>query len=424
MRKGFTLIELLVVIAIIAVLAVVVVLTLNPAELLRQSRDSNRLGDMSSLNTAINLYNTDQSGTSGFSLGSSSVVYVSIPDPNATTTTGSNCSSLGLPALPSTYVYHCAASSTYRKMDGTGWMPVNLSSISAGSPFSNLPVDPTNQSSSRLYYTYTTNSSQFEITAAMESQKYKLGGTSDQISGDGGTLASVFEKGSRLGFEPLDYGDPSLVGLWTMDEGMGSTSGVSPTADMSGNNNIGTWYGTAVGTNGTYYTPGKVGPWAGYFNGSNDGITVSPFSSVGFTKFSVSLWVNGPSSTPANPFLISDYGGSDAMSPFQMLQGGGNLVYRIGDGTVSHPYSEPAPVFNSSWNLVTLTYNGSQVVSYVNGVVGVNTALAITPYQGSETLYIGDRNNNSNWPGLIDDVRVYNRALSAAEVQEMYNVEK
>ena len=45
-RSAFTLIELLVVIAILAILAVVVVLVLNPAELLKQSRDANRLSDM------------------------------------------------------------------------------------------------------------------------------------------------------------------------------------------------------------------------------------------------------------------------------------------------------------------------------------------------------------------------------------------
>lgn len=39
-RNSFTLIELLIVVAIVAILAIVVVLTLNPAELLKQSRDS------------------------------------------------------------------------------------------------------------------------------------------------------------------------------------------------------------------------------------------------------------------------------------------------------------------------------------------------------------------------------------------------
>lgn len=235
MRKGFTLIELLVVIAIIAILAVVVILTLNPAALLQQSRDGNRVSDMTTLNSAINLYNTDQSGSPSFSLGFSNVVYVSLPDPNATTTAGTNCASLGLPTLPSTYTYHCAGPNYYRNVNGTGWIPVNLSNISLGSPLGALPVDPTNSSSSHLYYTYTTNGSQFETTAAMESAKYQVGGSNDVISGDGGPLASVYEKGSQLGLEPLDYGDNTLVGWWPLNEGTGTVA-----YDDSGNNVSGT----------------------------------------------------------------------------------------------------------------------------------------------------------------------------------------
>jgi prepilin-type N-terminal cleavage/methylation domain-containing protein len=52
-RHDFTLIELLVVIAIIAILSVIVILTLNPAQLLMQARDSNRISDMSTLNDAL-----------------------------------------------------------------------------------------------------------------------------------------------------------------------------------------------------------------------------------------------------------------------------------------------------------------------------------------------------------------------------------
>jgi len=62
-QKGFTLIELLVVIAIIAILAVVVVLTLNPAELLRQARDSNRISDFATIKSTISLYQEDVSTT-------------------------------------------------------------------------------------------------------------------------------------------------------------------------------------------------------------------------------------------------------------------------------------------------------------------------------------------------------------------------
>ena len=60
-KSGFTLIELLVVIAIIAILAIVVVLTLNPAQLLQQARDSNRISDFATVKSAIGYYMQDVS---------------------------------------------------------------------------------------------------------------------------------------------------------------------------------------------------------------------------------------------------------------------------------------------------------------------------------------------------------------------------
>ena len=83
-HSAFTLIELLIVIAVIAVLSVVVVLALNPAELLRQSRDANRLSDMASLSSAVSLYLEDSGGTGAIGLSSTS--YMSVMDASATTT--------------------------------------------------------------------------------------------------------------------------------------------------------------------------------------------------------------------------------------------------------------------------------------------------------------------------------------------------
>lgn len=68
-RNGFTLIELLVVIAIIAVLAIVVILSLNPAQLLMEGRDSGRISDMGSLSEALALYAEDVGGSMGSSSG-------------------------------------------------------------------------------------------------------------------------------------------------------------------------------------------------------------------------------------------------------------------------------------------------------------------------------------------------------------------
>ena len=74
-NKGFTLIELLVVLAIVAILSVVVILTLNPAELLKQARDSNRVSDMATLKSAISLYLADVSTPV---IGTSTYCYVSV----------------------------------------------------------------------------------------------------------------------------------------------------------------------------------------------------------------------------------------------------------------------------------------------------------------------------------------------------------
>ena len=149
MKKGFTVIELLVVIAILAVVAVVVILVLNPAALLQGARDGNRLSDLATLDSAVGLFSAD-----GGSLGLANTLYVSIPDPSATSTAGDQCQGLGLPSLPTGWNYQCAATSSYRKTYGTGWMPLNFSTASFGTPLSILPIDPTNKTSSAFYYTY------------------------------------------------------------------------------------------------------------------------------------------------------------------------------------------------------------------------------------------------------------------------------
>ncbi|MFA6495467.1 MAG: type II secretion system protein, partial [Candidatus Paceibacterota bacterium] len=75
-NKSFTLIELLIVIGILAVLVAAIVITLNPAQLLQEARDSKRQQDLSALNQALNTITTlDQS----LFMGTSSLVYTSLP---------------------------------------------------------------------------------------------------------------------------------------------------------------------------------------------------------------------------------------------------------------------------------------------------------------------------------------------------------
>ena len=420
-RRGFTLIELLVVIAILAILAVVVVLTLNPAELLRQSRDSQRVSDMATLNSAIGLYNTDQSGSQGFSMGNASSVYVSLTD------TTSTCANLGLASLPTGDTYACASSTSSRTTNGSGWIPINFSTISAGSPLGSLPMDPTNQSSSGLYYTYATNGTQYEVTSLFESQKYKAQYGQSPLDPD---YPEVNAKGSSLAVSPL-FNPAGLVGWWPLTEGSGSSS-----IDQSGNGNNGTWNGTAGGTNGTYYTGGKVGSYAGSFDGSTDYISAADAPSLDFgtsQNFSVSAWVNTQSKTNLYQSIVIHGGlqvsnsGAGALGPGYMLafRNCCGFLVRIGDGsTISSIFYSYTS--DSQWHniIMTCSRTGNMTI-YFDGVpVGTANISSIGSVTNSGPLWIGQDGSGERFPGSIDDVRIYNRALSAAEVQAMYQAEK
>jgi prepilin-type N-terminal cleavage/methylation domain-containing protein len=395
-QKGFTLIELLVVIAIIAILAVVVVLTLNPAELLRQSRDANRISDMATLQSSIGLYQTDMGGAG--TMGTSTFVYLSLPD------TTNTCANLGLPALLPGSSYACSSSTSSRLANSQGWVPLNFSLISSGSPLSSLPIDPTNTSSSGLYYTYTTNGNQYQMLAIMESQKYKK-----SITGPLGNGIDVV--GNNVGSAP--------GGWWGMDEGTAST-----TVDLSGNGNNGTWNGTAAGTNGTYYAQGKVGPWAGYFNGGNDYININNSPSLNFTSaVTMCAWIY-PTVTPAT----STYEGIFAKRLGSNYAYGINYnattfqIYTSGSSGIQ-PFTYTPPV--NVWTHICGVISSSPTALYTNGILfgilGSGGGLSINTFN----LTIGaSYAGYEPFTGLIDDVRVYNRALSAVEIQSMYSAEK
>jgi len=208
-QKGFSLIEVLVVVGIIAVLAIAVVYALNPGQFFAQGADANRVAGIGTLDKAVSLYYSDAMNTpSTLFMGTSSVVYISIPDPTATTTAGTNCSGLGLVSTAST-TYHCAAPSNYLKVDGTGWVPINFTAYPGGSPVSSLPVDPTNTTSSNEYYVYVTDGmGGYELMAQPASAK-DASDTADFVRGTNLALVTSFPgKSGGSGGSSFTCGSP------------------------------------------------------------------------------------------------------------------------------------------------------------------------------------------------------------------------
>ena len=258
--RGFTLVELLILIALIATLSVVVLLILNPAEQFKAARDSRRLSDLNTVNRALSIV---EAVTQHPSPGSSSIVYVSLPDSD------SLCGSYVLPSLQIGWMYHCSPSSTYHAADGSGWIPGNFSAT-ANQALATLPVDPVNMATGSLYYTYVRGGS-WELSATMESNKYKNLTTSD--NGDDST---VFEAGTDLSLTPLRvtssiatrnwrYWPFSQTSPWNYPIGSGATYATVPGLSLLPTtfNTGGRWTASIIIATTTdplttlYYTPGS-----------------------------------------------------------------------------------------------------------------------------------------------------------------------
>ena len=101
-----------------------------------------------------------------------------------------------------------------------------------------------------------------------------------------------------------------------------------------------------------------------------------------------------------------------------------NLLYNNG-GAGEFVDSNNNAVTLNAWQFVTMTYtSASKVVSfYVNAVSQGSGTLNADPLTSSQAFTIGNNTATDRaFNGSLDDVRIYNRALSAQEVKRLYNM--
>ena len=200
---------------------------------------------------------------------------------------------------------------------------------------------------------------------------------------------------------------PGLVAAYGFDEATGLTVG-----DRSPSGNTGTISGA------TRALAGRFGGGLS-FDGVNDWVTVPDAPSLDLTTgMTLEGWVRptaGGSSwrtlilkEQAGNLIYGLYSNEDSARPSgHVFVGGGDRDTR---GT--------APVALNAWTHLASTYDGSVLRLFVNGVQVSTRALAGPIAASTGALRIG---GNAVWPewfqGLIDEVRVYNRALTPAEIQ-------
>jgi hypothetical protein len=179
--------------------------------------------------------------------------------------------------------------------------------------------------------------------------------------------------------------------------------------DVSGNNN-----GTLI--NGTGYSNINGGTWT--FDGVDDGINIGTLTPTGGATFEA--WINITSGNSNYGAIFTNWGSSaDAFfigtfpsSNYIQVYFNGFLIFEV----LNLPFN--------TWILLTVTNNGSNVSAYVNGIL-TNTASG-TLVSATGVTSIGYDVNRTNYPfkGNISNAKIYNRALSAAEIQQNYTVTK
>jgi hypothetical protein len=215
---------------------------------------------------------------------------------------------------------------------------------------------------------------------------------------------SVTNKGATasVGAKEQDLND-GLVGHWKMDEASwNGTSGEVLDASGVGNNGQAVGAGGITGTTST----SKYGR-AGEFDGTDDSVNFTDIN-LG-TKHSFSLWARGNTTSKG---LIGS-----AVTNYGLYYETGAFYYRVSTG--SNTYWRYTISDSTTWHHYLVSRDGLKITLYVDGVSkGENSLQANVALTVDE---IGSLGESVYWDGSIDDVRVYNRALSASEITRLYD---
>jgi hypothetical protein len=219
----------------------------------------------------------------------------------------------------------------------------------------------------------------------------------------------VLSSNALLTVNPPPPCAPVQAGLASWWPGEGDAS------DIIGTNN-----GVIVG--GVSFVPGKVGQAFSLDGSGYISVPASPSLDVAASgKFTIEGWINPQSVGSQEP--IAEW--QDGVQFWISVGASGNLFAMVVDTNGNgHPLiSSPGVVAADQFQHVALTYDNTSGVGtlYLNGVVLTTTNLGAFAPQTSTSLGLGTRLGLINWVGLLDEISVYNVALTPSQIAAIYN---
>ncbi len=198
-------------------------------------------------------------------------------------------------------------------------------------------------------------------------------------------------------------------------------------ADMSGNgyNGINNGATPVADRNG-------VANAAYYFDGTNSNIDIGDVNALRLnnTDYTINVWINSSqlSSDIASVILCkrtnTAYGYALSITGSMQSRGAGLVSYGPGGGFDS--FWGVNKIVPGKWYMITIMYSlaDHQTRSYINGVYDNESDNSIVSPNSDASFYIGSDNPNNGsyyfFNGNLDDIRIYNRKLSANELSKLY----
>jgi hypothetical protein len=215
----------------------------------------------------------------------------------------------------------------------------------------------------------------------------------------------------------------NLVAYWKLDESSGNPADSQSFNTLTNNNTI-------------LFAAGKINNAADLEAGNNQYFSITDVSQVGLdvgTAFSASFWVK-VESDPANNTdysILGKWGQNQHGYLIQYSDVGGTKKVRVFTSSTTTGVTEAnanVTLTSGTFFHVAVTYNGTNSVKiYVNGtdVTTANTSAA-SIFDNTAAFELGAHVNDSgsqvsNYDGLLDEVGVWTRVLSAGEIAVLYN---